>query len=198
MKKILAAAALSAAAITTPAAAQVAIADLDGALNSAAALQAARAQIRTTFKSQIDAFQARQTALANQLNPLRAELETLSKNSATPRATLDAKVNAYRTQETNAQRELQTLAAPFNRPDAYAQAQLSEKLSDAVKAAMTAKGVKVVISPEAALAFAPDANITNDITAQLNTLVPTVSITPPANWQPGQPTTAAPAATKGR
>jgi hypothetical protein len=31
--------------------------------------------------------------------------------------------------------------------------------------------------------------MTNDIVAQLNTLVKTVSTTPPANWQPGQPTT---------
>lgn len=198
MKTMLTAAALVAATLAAPAVAQVAVADLDGAVNNAAALQAARAQIKTTYKSQIDAFGARQTALANQLNPLRTEIETLSKNSATPRATIEAKVNAYRTLETNAQNELQTLAAPFNRPDAFAQAQLAEKLSDAVKAAMTAKGVKVVLNPEAALAYAPDANLTNDITAQLNTLVPSVSITPPAGWQPGQSTTAAPAAAKGR
>jgi Skp family chaperone for outer membrane proteins len=198
MKTILTAAALLAATVSAPALAQVAVADLDAAVNASAALTAARNQIKTTYKTQIDAFQARQAALATQLNPLRTEIETLSKNTATPRATLEAKVNAYRAQETNAQRELQTLANPFNRPDAFAQAQLAEKLSDAVKAAMTAKNVKVVLSPEAALAYAPDANLTADITTQLNTLVPTVSITPPANWQPGQPIAAAPAASQGR
>lgn len=198
MKTILTTAALVAAVIAAPASAQIAVADLDAAVNNAAALQAARAQIKTTFKAQIDAYNARQTALANQINPLRNELETLSKNSATPKATLEAKEAAYRTQVTNAQKELQALTAPFNRPDSFAQAQLTEKLSDAVKAVMTAKGVKVLLNPEAALAYAPDANITNDITAQLNTLLPSVSITPPAGWQQGQPTTAAPAAAKGR
>jgi len=62
---------------------------------------------------------------------------------------------------------------------------------------MTGKSVKVIVQPDSTIAFAPDANLTPDIVTQLNTLVKTVSITPPANWQPGQPTTAA-AASKSR
>jgi Skp family chaperone for outer membrane proteins len=198
MRTILKSAAIFAALTTAvPALAQVAVADLEGAVAQSAAFQAAEGQIKTMYKTQIDAFNARQQALATQLKPLQTEIETLQRNPATPQATLQAKANAFRTQQQNAQVELQRLATPFGRPTAYAQAQVSEKLSDAVKAAMTGKSVKVIVQPDSTIAFAPDANLTPDIVTQLNTLVKTVSITPPANWQPGQPTTAA-AASKSR
>ncbi len=199
MKTILTAAAVAAAAAATPALSQVAVADVDGAVNASAAYQGAQAQIKTAFKSQIDALNARQQALTAQLQPLRTEIETLSKDGKTPRATIEAKVTAYRTQESNAQRELAAIAAPLQRPNAYVEAQIGEKFDAAVRAAMQAKGVKIVVRPDVVLARTPESDITTDITAQLNTMLPSVSITPPADWQPGQPL-AAPAAPakKGR
>jgi Skp family chaperone for outer membrane proteins len=194
MRTFLKAAAISAALTATPVFAQVAAADLEEAVARSAAFQSAQSQIKTAYKTQIDAFNARQTALGNSLKPAQTELANMQKNPSTPPATFQAKVNAYQTQEANAKAELQRLAAPFARPTAYAQQQVSEKLSDAVKAAMTAKGIKIVVQPDATLAVAPEANLTPDITTQLNTLVKTVSITPPAGWQPGQPTSAAAAA----
>lgn len=193
MKNILKVAVALSALVAAPSFAQVAVADLEAAVQQSAAVQNAETQIKATYKAQIDAFNAKQQALMTQLKPLQNEIETLQANPATPRATLEAKVNAFRTQQASAQSELQKLAAPFARPTAYAQAQVGEKLSDAIKAAMTAKGVKIIISPEATLAVAPDANLNPEIVNQLNNMVKTVSITPPANWQPGQPTTPAPA-----
>lgn len=198
MRTFLKAAAIAAAITAAPAFAQVAAADLEEAVAQSAAFQNAQNQIKSMYKTQIDTFNTRQTALATQLKPLQTELAGMQSNPATPPATFQAKVKAYQTQEANAKAELQRLAAPFARPTAYAQAQVSDKLSDAVKAAMTAKGIKIVVQPDATLAVAPDANLTPEITNQLNTLVKTVSITPPANWQPGQPTTAAAASTGGR
>jgi Skp family chaperone for outer membrane proteins len=198
MRTFLKAAALAAAVTAAPVFAQVAVADLEGAVAQSTAFQNAQNQIKTSYKTQIDAFNARQTALANQLKPAQTELQNMQRNPATPPATFQTKVNAYQAQENKAKEELQRLATPFARPTAYAQQQVSEKLSDAIKAAMTAKGVKVVVSPDATLAVAPDANLTPEITNQLNVLVKTVSITPPAAWQPGQPTSAAAAPTQGR
>jgi Skp family chaperone for outer membrane proteins len=191
MRTFLKAAAIAAAITAAPAFAQVAVADLEGAVVQSTAFQNAQNQIKTMYKTQIDAFNARQTAISNQLKPLQTELQNMQRNPATQQAAFQTKVNAYQTQENNAKNELQKLATPFARPTAYAQQQVSEKLNDAIKAAMTAKGIKVVVSPDATLAVAPDANLTPEITNQLNNLVKTVSITPPANWQPGQPTTAA-------
>jgi Skp family chaperone for outer membrane proteins len=198
MTRFFSAAALAAAIISAPAVAQVAVADLDGAVQQTAAYQAAQGQIKTTYATQIAAFNARNQALVTQIQPLQKEIETLQANSATPRATLEAKANAFRTTQQNAQRELAALAAPFGRPSAYAQAQVAEKLDQAVKAAMTAKGIKIIVEPQAVLAVAPDANLTPEIVNQLNLLVKTVSVTPPAGWQPGQPVSAQAAATQGR
>ena len=189
---------------SAPALAQsVGVVDLNAALANATALKTAEAQIQAQYKPQIDAFNARRNAIAAELEPVGREIQTLQANPATPPATLQARVTAYRTREQTAQRELQPLAAPFQRPLAYAQEQAAARLDQALRAAMVAKRVSVVVNPQAVIAIQPTADITADVTAQLNTLVRTVSVTPPAGWQPGQQQAAAagaapPAATAPR
>ncbi|WP_165321533.1 OmpH family outer membrane protein [Rhizorhabdus phycosphaerae] len=186
----------AAAAATAPAA--VAVVDLDAAIVNSAAFQSAMSQVQTTYKTQITAAQTRQTALQGELNALRAEIENLQKNSATPKATLDAKIATFQQKGQAAQAELQRLAVPFARPQAYVREQVEAKVEQALKAAMTAKKVGVVLRPEAAFAFQPTSDLTPDVVTQLNALVPSASITPPANWQPGQSEQAPAAAPQGR
>lgn len=174
----------AAAAAAAPAA--VAVVDLDAAIVNSAAFQSAMNQVQTTYKTQITAAQTRQTALQGELNTLRTEIENLQKNSATPKATLDAKIATFQQKGQAAQAELQRLAVPFARPQAYVREQVEAKVEQALKAAMTAKKVGVVLRPEAAFAFQPTSDLTPDVVTQLNALVPSASITPPANWQPGQ------------
>jgi Skp family chaperone for outer membrane proteins len=177
---------------SAPALAQsVGVVDLNAALANATALRTAETQIQAQYKTQIDAFNARRNAIAAELEPVGREIQALQANPATPPATLQARVAAYRTREQNAQRELQPLAAPFQRPLAYAQEQAAARLDQALRAAMVAKRVSVVVNPQAVIAIQPGADITADVTAQLNTLVQTVSVTPPAGWQPGQQQNAA-------
>jgi len=184
---LIAAAALAASPLAlSQASAQVATANLEAAVSQSAAMATARTQIQTTYKAQIDAATARQTALQAQLQPLATEIQTLQGNPATPQATLQAKVTAFQQREQAAQKELATLAEPFQRPGAYATEQIADKLDAAVRAAMTAKNVTILIRPDAVMAVLPAADITADVVAQLNAQVKTVSITPPAGWQPGQ------------
>jgi hypothetical protein len=68
------------------------------------------------------------------------------------------------------------------------------RLDAAVKAAMAAKRVNLVVQPQAVLLAQPAADLTADITAELNKTVTSVQITPPAGWQPGQQQAAAGAA----
>ncbi len=200
MKSLLNAAALAAAIAFVPAAANaqaaaapaaaagnaVVVFDADAAIGNSAAFQAAMTQIQTTYKTQITAAQTRQTALQGELTTARTEIETLQKNPATPKATLEAKIQAFQTKGQAAQAELQRLAVPFARPQAYVRDQIEGKLEQALKTAMTAKKVGVVLRPEATIAFLPASDITPDVVTQLNALIPSASITPPANWQPGQ------------
>lgn len=192
--KLMTAAAIAAPlAIAAPASAQVAVADLNGAVEQSAAMQAAATQIRATYKVQMDAFNARQQALQAQLAPLAQELQGLQANAATPQATLQTKAQAFQQRRDAAQKELAGLSTPFQRPFAYAQEQVADKLDAAVKAAMAAKNVSILIKPDAVMAASPAGDLTPDIIAQLNNTVKTVSTTPPAGWQPGQQQ-AAPAA----
>ena len=124
--------------------------------------------------------------MQGQLQPLAQELQTLQANPSTPPATLQAKATAFQQRREAAARELQTLTAPFQRPSEYAQEQVADKLDAAVRAAMTAKNVVLLVRPDAVMAVQPTADLTQDIVAQLNNSVKSVSITPPAGWQPGQ------------
>lgn len=193
MFKALAATALVASPLlAAPAMAQVAVGqgvavvDFEKAINDTAAFKTATTAIQAQYKTQIDAFNARSTAINTELSPAQTEIQTLQQNPATPKATLDAKVAAYRTRAQTAQTELARLAQPFGRPTAYAREQVAEKVEPALRAAMTAKRVNLIVNPEAVILATPAGDITPDLTAQLNATVKTVSTTPPANWQPGQ------------
>lgn len=162
-----------------------AIADLGAAVRSTNAFRTAAQQVQTQYKAQIDAYNARSTPLQQELERSAQEIRTLQQNN-TPQATLNQRVQAFQTRQQAIQTELAPLAAPFERPLAYAEEQITAKLDQAVRAAMNAKRVNLLLRPEA-IAFAlPTANITADVTQQLNALVPSVSIAVPANWQPGQ------------
>ncbi|SFR80844.1 OmpH family outer membrane protein [Sphingomonas jatrophae] len=192
----------AAATIAVPAMAQVgavATVDLGKAVADVTALKTAQTQIQTQYKAQIDTFTQRRQAAATELQPLQTEIQSLQRAGNTPPATLQSKIQAFQTREAALQQQLAPLAQPFQRPLAFAQAQVEEKLDDAVKAAMNAKRVGIVVSPQAVMAVNPTNDLTADVTTQLNAMVRTVSTTPPANWQPGQPTAAtAAAAPKGR
>src|SRR3546814_11939284 len=59
-------------------------------------------------------------------------------------------------------------------------------MNEAIKAAMTAKKIDLLLSPEAVLARENNVDITDAVVTELNRLLPSVSITPPAGYQPGQ------------
>lgn len=207
-KTLLLAAALAAPAaiVSTSATAQVggvAVADPEAAVANSKAWATARTQIQTTYKTQIDQANARRQAISTELQPL---VDAYQKAAAAPGATeasLRSQATAIQTKEQAGNAELQRLTAPASRAQAYALEQISAKLPDAVSAAVRAKNVSLLLRPNAALFAQPTADITSAITAELDRTVPTVGITPPANWQPGQQqqqgaAAAAPAASNNR
>jgi Skp family chaperone for outer membrane proteins len=199
MNKFLLAAAIAPVAVASPALAQVngiAVANPEGAVLQSNAWKAAITQIQTTYKAQLDQAQARQTAVQAELRPL---VEAFEKARAAPNANeaaLRTQATTIQQREQTANAELQRLTQPVQRARAYAAEQIGAQLQPAVNAAMARKKVTLLLRPEAAVQAAPTTDITADVTTELNRLVPTVSITPPANWQPGgqQAAPAAPAA----
>jgi Skp family chaperone for outer membrane proteins len=190
-------------ALIAPAAAQVAgiaVANPEGAVARSKAWTAAQAQIAATYKAQIDAAEARRQAIQTELQPLYAAFDKARSAPGATEASLRPQATAIQTKETAANQELARLTAPAQRAQTYALEQIQAHLGAAVTAATTRKNVQLLLRPDAALFAQPTADITADITTELDRLVPTVGTTPPANWQPGQqqaagaPAAAAPAA----
>ena len=204
MKMMLKAVALAATAITasavatTPAFAQarlaVATADVDAAVQQSAAFTAAVPLIQTTYAAQIQARATRATALQTELQGLGAVAQGEQARSPQNAAALTAAINAYQTRQAAAQQELQTLSAPIDLAVTYVREQITLKLSDAVRAATTARRVDVLLSNEAVVWRADTADITSAVVAELNRLVPSAQVVPPAGYQPGQLLRAAQAA----
>jgi Skp family chaperone for outer membrane proteins len=163
----------------------VAVANVEEAVQRSGAFTVAVGQIKTTYKAQIDAFDARQKSLQAELAPLVTAFQTAQRAPNPNQAALQTQATAIQTRQQSAQRELQTLALPFGRAQAYVEEQISAKLEPALKAAMIKRKVSLVVAPQATISYQPTADITGDIVTELNSLVPSVSIAVPANWQPG-------------
>jgi Skp family chaperone for outer membrane proteins len=185
-------------ALPTDASAQVvsnvAVANLEDAVQKSNAFVLAINQIKITYKPQIDAFEARSKVLNAELAPLVTAFQAAQRAPNPVQSALQAQYTAIQTKQQSAQKELQGLSAPFGRAQAYAEEQIVAKVDAALKAAMVAKHVTMVVSPQATVSYQPSADITTDVVTQINALVTTVGITPPVGWQPGgQGGTAAPA-----
>jgi Skp family chaperone for outer membrane proteins len=183
---LLAAAPLAAfAAMPSIAHAQLAVADLDEAVAKSNAGVLAANQINLTYKAQIDAAQARANTLNTELTGLRNAIVAAQRAPNPNQAAIQAQAAAYQKRQQEAEREVQTLSLPFQTANAYAREQIALKLEAALDRAMTAKRITVVVPPQSVIKALPSAEITADVITQLNALVPTVSTTPPAGWQPG-------------
>ena len=177
------------------AATEVGVANLEEAVGKSNAWILAANQIRTTYKAQIDAVEARSKVLSAELQPLITAFQAAQRAPNPNQASLQQQATAIQAKQQAAQRELAAMSINFDRATAYSQEQIAAKLDTALKAAMVAKKIGIVLQPQAAISYQPARDITPDIVAQLNATVPTVNITPPANWQPGgQQGAAAPAA----
>ncbi len=179
------------AAVSAPAIAQsklgVAVADMDEAVNKSLAATNARTQMQTTYKANIDNFNTRKTALDAELKQ-KAEAFQAAVKAAGGKSTpaLQSQYEALQQSQQAAQQELQKIGQPIALANAYIEEQISAKIGDALKAAMTKSKVDLVLQPGATVSYSPGVDITGAVTTEINTLVPSVNIVPPAGWQPGQ------------
>jgi Skp family chaperone for outer membrane proteins len=184
---------LLAAAIVTPltfvagaAQAQTAgVADLQAAMSNTKAAQNAATQIRTANTAVISQIQARQQSAQTELQPLVTKFQA-DQRANVAQATLQQEATTIQARENAARADIQRLSAPIDLAQAYVAEQIQPKLQQAVQAAMAQRNVSVLLKPDAAWVTLPAADLTATITAQLDTLVPSVNATPPAGWQPGQ------------
>ena len=199
-KHVLAAlAAGSAIAIAAPASAQVsgiAYANPTSVVAQSKAFTAANQQIATTYKASFDQIQTRRAAIQKEVEPLLAQLDT-NKDKQVSDAELQAAQTAknpvldrLRTAQSAADTEIQRLSNPAARAELFAIETILRQYEAAQLRVVNAKKISVVLSPEVFM-YAPDsADISPAITAEIDKAVPTVTITPPTDWQPSRQTLA--------
>lgn len=195
MKKIFVASALALAGLSVtpmfaaPAVAQarsVAVADVRVAAARSNAFQTATQQIQTTYKAQIDQQETRGQTLQAELNVLVARYNEEAKKTPQNQTALQAAAKAVQDKRQAAAAELGKLGEPVDLAIAYVEDQISVRMMEAVQAAMTARKVDLLLSPDAVVRREETADITPAITTELNRILPNVSIAVPAGYKPGQ------------
>jgi Skp family chaperone for outer membrane proteins len=161
----------------------VIVIDHDAAISSTTAFQAAEQTIKTTYAAAISSLQTKQQQYGTELQTEKAALEAAGKQPAANKTVLEAKVRAFQEKAATYQRELEGMALPIKRTQAYVIAQIDQRYPAALKAVMNKHQSLIVVQQNATVAYQPSADATADMVAQLNTDVPSVSTTPPADWQ---------------
>ncbi|MCC2602672.1 OmpH family outer membrane protein [Sphingopyxis yananensis] len=195
MKKLLVASALAIATLSaspmlaTPAIAQakaIAVADVRVAAARSNAFTVASQQIQTTHKASIDQQQSRGQTLQAEMNVLIAKYNEEARKTPQNATALQAAAQAVQTKRQSAGEELQRIGAPVELALAYVEDQISIRMNEAIRAAMTAKKIDLLLQPDAVLARENNVDITDSVVTELNRILPNVTITPPAGYQPGQ------------
>lgn len=163
------------------------VASFDAVIANSNAYKTAETQRQTTFKAQFDQAQTRQNALNTQIKPLIDKFNADRQGGKATQASLEQQAGNIQGIQENGKAELQRILQPVGLSQAYVNEQIEDKLNDAVKAAMTKKGVSILISPDAILAVNGGAyNLNQDILNELNTALPSAQLVPPAGWEPRQ------------
>lgn len=176
-------AALAAASVAAPAAAQVA-----GIATTSPEIVIARSAARATAYQQI---QTQYAAQIQQINAARQEIQTLAKSLDTnnDNQLSDAERNAkpaVLTQIQQKEQQIGTLATPITVAQAYVLDQLAREYDAARQQVVTAKRIQIMLAPDAIQWAPPAVDVTGDMVTALNTRKPTVTVAVPAGWQPAR------------
>ena len=185
--RILGAATLALSAlVAVPAAAQVngiGVADPAIAVAGSQALQTAYNQIGTTFQAQRTQLEQLQQQRAG----LIRQFDTDNDGQLSQEEQTAAQANTAVIQQVNGlDQQINTIQQPITLARVYVIEQLGQQLSNAVQAVVQANNVQLLLNPSAALYMADPVEMTDEIMAQLNQTVPTVSTAVPQGWQPQQ------------
>ncbi|HEX8443631.1 MAG TPA: OmpH family outer membrane protein [Allosphingosinicella sp.] len=184
MTKFLFGSALAALALAIPAAgaaqrlgpAVVAVVDTDRISRECTACRAAATQLQNQGNTLRTRAQTLQQQLQTQGTPIQQAVAAL--NGRQPDAALQTRITAYQTQQNNAQQELARGEQNLRSIQAHVQQQIGTRLQPIISTVMNSRGANIAVDRGATLAAAPALDITNEVLAQLNQQLPSVSVTP--------------------
>jgi len=193
MKKLILGAAAVAALVPAAAPAQrlnpavVAVVDTQRIFTECAACRAAQ----TTLQTQLDQLRQRAQTLSQPLQTEQQAIQTAvnALNGKQPDAALTQRIQSLQTRQNQANQELGQGEQNIRSTQAHVAQQISARLNPIINSVMQTRGAAIVVDKGNTLAVSPSLDVTNDVLAQLNQQLPSVSVTPlPQQQQQQQPT----------
>jgi Skp family chaperone for outer membrane proteins len=185
MKRLLISASLAASAMVPSAAhaqaipaAVVAVVDLERVTSECNACKTAQAALQ----SQVTAQETREKSLAAPLQTEQQSIQTAvnALNGKEPDAALQARVKAFQTKYQQAQEQAARGRQQLQLNQQYVQKQIGDKLAPIYTQVMQRRGANIMVEIGQTLASAAGTDVTNDVIAALNTALPTIQTTAPA------------------
>lgn len=170
--------------VVAPAVPGLGIANLEVVAANSNAFKTAQAQRAVTYKVQLDQAEARRRQILAQLQPLVDKFNKDRAAAKPDQASLQQQAQTIQQIQTAGQQQLQAILQPVALSDAYVLEQINDKLPAAARAAMAKQKVSVLISPQTVLFAGEGNNLSPAILAELNAMLPSVQLVPPAGWQP--------------
>jgi outer membrane protein len=175
-------------------AAAIMIVDRDRIAQECTACKAASA----TLQGMITSAQQRQQQLSQ---PLQTEGQSIQQAAAAAQKmpagaartaaerAVQTRAQAYQQRAQQAEQELQGLDQNIQSTRAHVTQQIIEKLNPIIVNVMRTRGASIAIDSDATLAHSPGIDVTNDVLAQFNAQVTSLSVTPmPQQTQPASST----------
>ena len=172
-------------AVTAQSRQATATVNLQAAIYQSAAYQAAVPQIQASYKADVDAINARTTVLQTEMKPLVDAYNAAAQAPGATQESVSPAAQALQAKRQSSQQEIARMRQRIDLAEAYVREQIEMQLETAIRTAMKAKKVDIVLQPEAVVIVEPYVDITADVVTQLNGVVPAVNHIPPANYQPG-------------
>lgn len=193
-KLLFAALAVNAAFVPSAAEAQrlpaavVAVVDTDRVYAECTACRSAL----SVLQGQATQLQQRQQQLATPIQTegaaIRAAIQALpAAQQQNPPAALRTRIQNWEQSQQTAQQELQQRQQTLQSTQLNVRRQIDARLGPIINQVMTQRGANVAIDVQATLARSNGIDITNDVLAQLNQQLPSVSVTPLPQQQPAAP-----------
>ncbi|QGN56026.1 OmpH family outer membrane protein [Novosphingobium sp. Gsoil 351] len=179
-------------AFVVPAAAQavkgIAVANPTAIVALSNAFKVAETQRPVTYKAQIDQANARKAQIEAQLRPMAAKLQTDAQapNAASNQAALQQQYAQIQQIEQSGQNEINQILQPVALSRAYVIEQIGDKLEQATKQAMAKQKIEILLDSQSVINAGETYNLNQAILNEVNAILPSAQLVPPAGWLPRQ------------
>ncbi len=162
----------------------IGIANRDEIVASSKAFRNAASERAIVYKNQLSMAESRRKQINGQIEPLVKKFRDDQSTGSATESELQLQAQTIQSLQQSAIQELNTMLAPVARSEAYVNEQIGDALGKAIIAAMDKRGITLVVPPANFLAFSNGYNMSGDVLAELDAMLPNAGVIPPDGWRP--------------